>query len=147
MKRKVFFAVLLFFAFASLLFTQRAENAPKPPAPQGNGQVGKDCTYSVNGVKFTMKHIDSVQDAVLGDESQSDNKEHKVSLSSYYIGETEVTQELWQAVMDVNPSYFTGSVKNPVEQVTWFDCIEFCNELTIAVMGEKHCVYDIRGLQ
>ena len=148
MKRKVFFAVLLFFAFASLLFTQRAENAPKPSAPQGNGRVGKDRTYNVNGVSFTMKHRASVQDAVLGDDDQSDNKEHKVSLSSYYIGETEVTQELWQAVMGSNPSYFKDSLKNPVEKVTWFDCIGFCNELTVAVMGDDdECVYDMRGDQ
>ena len=119
----------------------------KPPAPQGNGQVGKDRTYNVKGVSFTMKHIDSVQDAVLGDDNQSDNKEHKVSLSSYYIGETEVTQELWQAVMGSNPSYyFKDSLKNPVEEVTWLDCIGFCNELTVAVMGDDDgCVYDVRG--
>ena len=118
----------------------------KPSAPQGNSQVGKDRTYNVKGVSFTMKHIDSVQDAVLGDNDRSDNKEHKVSLSSYYIGETEVTQELWQAVMGRNPSYFKDSLKKPVEQVTWLDCIEFCNELTIAIMGDDdECVYDVRG--
>lgn len=120
----------------------------KPPVPQGNSQIGKDRTYNVKGVSFTMKHIDSVQDAVLGDNSQDDNKEHKVSLSSYYIGETEVTQELWQAVMGSNPSYyFKDSLKNPVEEVTWLDCIGFCNELTVAVMGDEHCVYDVRGNQ
>ena len=32
---------------------------------------------------------------------------HRVTLSSYYIGQTEVTQELWQAVMGSNPSRFT----------------------------------------
>ena len=118
----------------------------KLPAPQENRQVGKDLTYNVNGVSFRMKHIDSVQDAVLGDNSQDNNKEHKVSLSSYYIGETEVTQELWQAVMGSNPSHFKDSLKNPVEEVTWLDCIGFCNELTIAVMGDDdECVYDVRG--
>ena len=33
---------------------------------------------------------------------------HRVTLSTYYIGETEVTQELWQAVMGSNPWRFTG---------------------------------------
>ena len=139
MKKKIF--SMLFFALTGLCFAKEAKNAPKPSAQQEDS----DLTYNVNGVSFTMKHIDSVLDAVLGDNNQNDNKEHKVSLSSYYIGETEVTQELWQAVMGSNPSYFKDSLKNPVEQVTWFDCIEFCNELTIAVMGEKHCVYDVRG--
>jgi len=58
---------------------------------------------------------------------------HQVTLSDYYIGETEVTQELWQAVMGSNPSYFTGSGLLPVEEVTWNDCQTFItklNELT-----------------
>ena len=93
-----------------------------------------------------MKLIKEVTDAMLGDNAQSDNKEHKVSLSSYYIGETEVTQELWKAVMAVNPSNFTASLKNPVERVTWFNCIKFCNELTKKVMGNEHCVYTIDGV-
>ena len=92
-----------------------------------------------------MKPIAAVQGAVLGDNSQDANKEHSVSLSAYYIGQTEVTQELWKAVMGSNTSRFTDSVKNPVEQVSWYDCIEFCNELTAEIMGEEHCVYTIRG--
>ncbi len=104
-----------------------------------------DRTYRVNGVSFTMKPIAAVQGAVLGDNSRSDNQEHSVSLSAYYIGQTEVTQELWRAVMGSNPSKFTDSVKNPIESVSWYECIEFCNELTAEIMGEDHCVYTIRG--
>ena len=58
---------------------------------------------------------------------------HQVTLSSYWIGETEVTQELWQAVMGNNPSYNTGNSQYPVECVSWSDCQEFIstlNELT-----------------
>ena len=57
---------------------------------------------------------------------------HSVTLSDYYIGETEVTQELWEAVMGTNPSGFSGNQK-PVEMVSWNDCQEFItklNELT-----------------
>ena len=68
-----------------------------------------DKTYTVKGVSFTMKGITAVTDAVLGDNSMEDNQEHSVSLSAYYIGETEVKQELWKAVMGNNPSYFDGS--------------------------------------
>jgi len=118
----------------------------KLPLRQENKQAGRDITYNVKGVSFTMKHIDSARDAVLGNDNQDCNKEHEVSLSKYYIGETEVTQELWQAVMGSNPSHFTDSLKNPVEEVDWFDCIEFCNKLTVTVMGDDdECVYDIRG--
>ena len=58
---------------------------------------------------------------------------HSVTLSDYYIGETEVTQELWQAVMGINLSYFSGYPQRPVETVSWNDCQTFItklNELT-----------------
>ena len=55
---------------------------------------------------------------------------HRVTISSdYYIGKYEVTQELWQAVMGNNPSSFKGFDK-PVENVSWNDCVEFCEELS-----------------
>ena len=119
----------------------------------GGAAVPIDKTYTVKGVSFTMKGITAVTDAVLGDNSMEDNQEHSVSLSAYYIGETEVTQELWLAVMGNNPSYFDGSQnsepakgeaqgKRPVENVMWFDCIAFCNELTKkAGLGDSECVY------
>ena len=51
-----------------------------------------------------------------------------MTLSSYSIGETEVTQALWQAVMGSNPSEYKGTQK-PVEQVSWNDCQEFIQKL------------------
>ena len=53
---------------------------------------------------------------------------HQVTLSPYYIGETEVTQELWEAVMGNNPSYHIGP-KRPVDKVSWDDCNEFIKRL------------------
>ena len=109
----------------------------------GGAAVPIDKTYTVKGVSFTMKGITAVTDAVLGDNSVEDNQEHSVNLSAYYIGETEVTQEMWLAVMGNNPTLRTDSLKNPVEQVSWFDCIAFCNELTkkVSKLGESQCVY------
>ena len=63
-----------------------------------------------------------------GSDADSDEKAHQVTLSSYYIGETEVTQELWQTVMGSNPSYFKG-FHRPVEEVSWEDCQEFIRRL------------------
>ncbi|MBO5748376.1 MAG: formylglycine-generating enzyme family protein [Muribaculaceae bacterium] len=53
---------------------------------------------------------------------------HKVMLSDYMIGKTEVTQELWKAVMGSNPSSFSGN-NLPVESVSWNDCQEFIKKL------------------
>ena len=54
---------------------------------------------------------------------------HQVTLTNdYYIGKYEVTQALWQAVMDNNPSKFKGD-NLPVENVSWKDCQEFLSKL------------------
>jgi formylglycine-generating enzyme required for sulfatase activity len=61
----------------------------------------------------------------------SEKPRHKVRMSQgMWMGETQVTQELWQVVMGWNPSHFKGSLKLPVESVTWYDCLVFCNKLS-----------------
>ncbi len=50
------------------------------------------------------------------------------TMSSFSIGQTEVTQELWNAVMGKKPSKFKGD-KRPVENVSWDDCQKFINKL------------------
>ena len=64
--------------------------------------------------------------------------EHSVTLSGFYMGKYQVTQEQYQAVMGSNPSNFTSAVsgesgtpgKLPVERVRWYDAIVFCNKLS-----------------
>ena len=63
---------------------------------------------------------------------------HSITLSEYYIGETEVTQELWEAVMGTNPSRFKGSNK-PVESVSLNDCQEFITKLNRRT-GKRFCL-------
>jgi len=62
----------------------------------------------------------------------SDEKLHKVIISRpFQMGATEVTQGLWKKVMHRNPSYFSQcGDRCPVEQVSWFEAIEFCNTLS-----------------
>jgi len=74
-----------------------------------------------------------------GDETQ-----HQVTISKgFYMGKYEVTQEQYQAVMGINPSFFNresgrepaaGEIQSrrPVENVTWYDAVEFCNKLSAA---------------
>ena len=50
-------------------------------------------------------------------------------MSDYWIGKYEVTQAEWEAVMGNNPSWFRGA-NLPVEKVSWYDCIEYCNRLS-----------------
>ena len=81
-------------------------------------------TFTVNGVSFAMVGVEGGT-FTMGDDN---NTRHQVTVSDYSIGETEVTQELWVAVMGHNPSYFSGS-KHPVEQVSWSDCQTFITRL------------------
>ena len=115
-----------------------------------------DKTYTIGDVSFTMKGIDAVTYERLGHSDESNNQPHTVSISAYRIGETEVTQELWQAVMGNNPSNFQGTryppesgevqEKRPVEEVSWYECIAFCNELTKKAGFEAaDCVYYVQG--
>ena len=76
---------------------------------------------------------------------------HQVTLTNdYYIGKYEVTQALWQAVMDNNPSYFKGD-DLPVEKVSWDDCQEFISKLnsitgkTFRIPTEAEWEYAARG--
>ncbi|MGM9868694.1 MAG: SUMF1/EgtB/PvdO family nonheme iron enzyme [Sodaliphilus sp.] len=91
-------------------------------------------TFTVNGVSFDMIAVEGgtftmgATEEQGTDASTDENPAHKVTLSSYLIGKTEVTQELWQAVMDSNPSNFSGT-NLPVEMVSWEDCKEFIRKL------------------
>ncbi len=93
-------------------------------------------TFTVKGVEFTMIAVEGgIFTMGATPEQGSDAKDwekptHQVTLSSYYIGETEVTQALWKAVMGTNPSYFKGD-NLPVEQVSWDDCQDFIKKLNV----------------
>jgi formylglycine-generating enzyme required for sulfatase activity len=59
-----------------------------------------------------------------------DEAQEQVSVPvAFYLGEVEVTQELWRDVMGENPSRFRGATR-PVEQVSWLDAVRFANRLS-----------------
>ncbi|MBQ5751211.1 MAG: SUMF1/EgtB/PvdO family nonheme iron enzyme, partial [Bacteroidaceae bacterium] len=107
----------------------------------GNGNTAiSGNTFTVNGVSFTMIPVKGgtfkmgatrEQKNIFDDE----NPVHRVTLSDYYIAETEVTQALWQAVMGSNPSDFKGK-NNPVEQVSYNDCITFIEKLNTLLANQ-----------
>ena len=91
-------------------------------------------TIIVKGVSFKMIRVEggtftmgATSEQVL-DAYNDEKPAHQVTLSTFSIGETEVTQELWKAVMGSNPSYHKG-LRLPVEKVSWYDCQEFITKL------------------
>ena len=86
-------------------------------------------TFTVNGVTFNMIGVKKGTFNMGSTTNSNEKPVHSVTLTkSYYIGETEVTQELYKAVMGTNPSYYTGN-QRPVEQVSWNDCQTFISKL------------------
>ena len=161
-------AALLIFAAALVCTGCPGGSGQKKPSQSGSGSpppvIGSynaaTETLTVGSVTYMMKPIAGGSGLNLGaGAGASDNNgPHTVTLTAYRIGETEVTQELYQAVMGSNPSQFDGSTgkepipgevqqKRPVDTVTWFECIKFCNKLTdgIAGLGPSERVYTVSG--
>ena len=113
-------------------------------------------TITVNGVSFEMIYVEGgsfdmgATSEQVSDAESDEKPVHRVTLSDYYIGKCEVTQELWEAVMGSNPSRFKGAQK-PVERVNWNDCQEFVSRLnrltgrTFRLPTEAEWEYAARG--
>ena len=91
--------------------------------------------YTIDSVRFTMVTVDGGS-FIMGNSKgrrinpwDDEKPPHQVTLQTFAIGETEVTQALWQAVMDYNPASNRGD-SLPVESVTWDECQEFVRRLS-----------------
>lgn len=133
------FACMLFFFFVGVFFGDE-ELEPVSNAEEtwvdADSPVAElptaDKTFTVNGVEFGMMHVEGGTFMMGSDDADAEDDEklvHQVTLSDYYMGQTEVTQALWQAVMGSNPSYFNKGGNLPVEFVSWDDCQEFIGKL------------------
>ena len=130
------------------LFTDTpADDEAGPTAPFHANATGgaADTTFTVNGVQFTMKYVEGGR-YLMGEHRDPYPEQgflrvhflrppHEVSVSYFWIAETEVTQELWQAVMgtDTVGQYFYEGANMPMTNITWDDCQRFIarlNELT-----------------
>jgi len=100
-------------------------------------------TYSVGNVTFDMVKVEGGKFLMgVPKELEMNNPsvgfsspQHRVTLSSYWIGETEVTQGLWKAVMGNTPIEWKGD-DYPMEGATWDECQEFLKRLN-AISGNQ----------
>ena len=83
------------------------------------------------GIKLMMTKVEAGS-FLMGRENGENNRaedQHFARLTKdFYIGQTEVTQGQWTAVMGTNPSKFQD-INMPVENVSWNDAMEFCEML------------------
>ena len=127
----------------TLAVTQNGATPVTPPSSQ-------DRSFTVGGVTFKMIAVEGGTFTMGGTSEQgsdaydSEKPTHSVTLSSYSIGETEVTQALWQAVMGQKPTsdgsqwsstYGLGG-NYPAYYVSWNDCQDFIRRLN-ALTGEN----------
>ena len=82
----------------------------------------------MNGISIDMVKVEAGT-FMMGAETGDETPRHMVKLTKdYYIGKYEVTQRLWQCIMDENPSKFKAN-NLPVESVSWNDCQRFIQRL------------------
>lgn len=116
---------------------------------------------SCNDIQMELHHIPGGT-FVMGDD-QVAKPMHAVTVSDFYIGQTEVTYAFWKSVLafattngytdytfdDDDDSFInglcgtldSGDTTQPVVCLTWYDAIKFCNLLTEIELGEDECVY------
>ena len=81
------------------------------------------------GVMLEMVSIPGGRFQMGSTEYSDEQPIHQVTIKPFFMGKYPITQEQWQAVMGNNPSYFKGA-KQPVENVSSQDAIEFCAKLS-----------------
>ena len=127
-------------AMVSMALVSCGDEEPLEPGDDGDDNpptytiVKVPCT--VKGVAFNMVKVEG---STFGMGSNSGNTDeapyHDVTLSDYYISETEVTQELYEKIMGTTDSYFSG-YKRPVDYCSWNKACAFITQLN-ALTG-KH---------
>ncbi len=99
-----------------LIATTVVISACSQEEPEKNGNEKNDNFVLVEGGTFMNK--------------KSNYYGKSVTISNFYIGKYEVTQKEWIEVMGSNPSEFKDD-NLPVEMVSWYDVVEYCNKRSI----------------
>jgi formylglycine-generating enzyme required for sulfatase activity len=93
--------------------------------------ASEDRIFKIKDIPFKMVFVEGGTFEMGSNDSDAypdESPVHSVMVSNYYLGETEVTQALWKAIMGRTPSFFTGD-DLPVENVSWNDCQKFIQKL------------------
>jgi len=121
-------AAVLLLASAGLLAAQEEVPVASPVLEMTLTIPGSSVQIEMVMVEAGEFEMGSYED---DDEADDDEKPaHQSTISrDFYMTKYEITQEQWQAVMNTSPGYFPGS-RRPVEMVSWYDCLRFCNRLS-----------------
>ena len=139
---------IVVFAFSCKQTNTGGGNGKPPEEPPVEEEHPAEIEYKVGNISFKLKRIDAVKDGLIGSDDKystgsfayPSNREHTVNLSEYYIGETEVTQELYDAVMGESNSS-EEKAKLPVTNVLSHFACRFCDKLTSLILKDEDAVY------
>jgi formylglycine-generating enzyme required for sulfatase activity len=113
--------VLLCFLGLMLFLTACPNDDPVKPTPSSIVE-----SVLIPAGTFQMGNTGAYSDQYTDDEKPV----HTVTLTkSFYMGKYEITQSQWKTVMGTDPSNFKGD-NLPIEQVSWYEAVEFCNKLS-----------------
>ena len=84
--------------------------------------------FAISGVPCPLRYVQGGTFQMGSNESKLEQPIHPVTLPSFYIGKFQVTQALYTAIINTNPSYYKGE-NRPVEQVSWKEAKEFIDLL------------------
>lgn len=122
-------AIIIVAAIAGIIFAlynnqENTNNIADENLNNSNVETGaSNNLVLINGGTFQMGSPETEM------QRESDETLHDVTVSDFYIGKYEVTQSEYEKIMGVNPSNFKGE-NLPVENVSWYDAVEYCNKLS-----------------
>ncbi len=117
------------------LLSLTTQQRPKWASAMGCDRFGLYAEFNISGVTQRMRWICPGTFMMGSPETESERRDnetrHQVTLTQgYWLADTACTQELWEAVMEENPSDFKGA-ERPVEQVSWKDVQRFVERINV----------------
>lgn len=125
------------------------DDLPSSVEPKQNKKAGDRLIKTIKGVEFVFRWCPAGSFVMGSPEFEPGHfaneslRQAKLN-EGFWIMETEVTQQQWQAIMGDNPSHFEGS-NLPVENVSWNDCQTFCDKTGLQLPTEAQWEYACRA--
>ncbi|GDY14950.1 hypothetical protein LBMAG53_38280 [Planctomycetota bacterium] len=119
---------------------QSLRDGPPWASASGQDEYGKWADLKIGDVVTRLRLIKAgrftMGSPVDEPERSPDEAQHRVTISrGFWLGESAVTQALWQQIMGKNPAYFTDDANRAVDTVSWQDCQEFFTKLNGQLRG------------
>ena len=108
--------------------------------------IGKIINFRLVTIPEGMVYVDGGSFNRIGiDEKKKEETKHSVTLKSFLMDRTEVTQREYRHVMGKFASDYTGCMECPVENVSWFDAVDYANKIGKRLPTEAEWEFAAKG--